>query len=554
MGKSIDKKIMAVLFLPLAFFSFNEKSYACDIDNLKHKIDQIKTKIVCNIDVDIKTCKSILSPTSVALDDIHYNTDLFINSCHRDNFYLLSPIPIAVRNLITSFENSTHHYVTSVEDFYRHTSLHRKRVKALGMELLRQNPEVFSGVRPEQLRIALDAHDMGKISPNAKYVDGRPFYKVLFQEGYGKQINRDVVNQLNNHDQRYMQEAFKKAGLAKSPDHTSAHRARVQDIRHKIARIEKIADLVDRGMSPVAQEEFGRPMQRAGVFLDNPQDRQLARSLETNYQNIIDGLEYKRPDAIEKKSIRAQMILNERFSSSLQSHGPHGLSVRAVANRAWTSSKKGFSGFLKALSSKNAIRGFLALDALALYFGDMDSMSCTMTPGYHDWHKDPYCKPVKDITPKIIEFLNEPWEYQKHLALTQDHTCKVIESIYEEIKTPLNIIDCQKNSRVFEVYENQQIKIDHINSGTRNIKFKNFNKTVFNASLGKFKSASLNNDGDIQKACFNQNQGRGLRYTKCYKKDHLSIFPNTLEQIKEKITSFNYKTTQAFQSECEISQ
>lgn len=191
-------------------------------------------------------------------------------------------------------------FVTSIEDFYEHTSLHRERVKALGVELFKSHPELFSGLKLEQVIGVLEAHDLAKASSGSIAPDGRPFYRTLYEEGYGKKLDRTIVDALNKKDKEFMEAAYRFYGIDKDPE-----------LLAKISRIEKIADFVDRGMSPVSVEEFGRAMDKASTFMSVEEDKALARELEEKYQKVISKLNYKKLTLDQRKAVRGQLSLLE---------------------------------------------------------------------------------------------------------------------------------------------------------------------------------------------------------------------------------------------------
>lgn len=177
-------------------------------------------------------------------------------------------------------------FVSSVEDFYEHTRLHRERVKLLGVELFKSHPDLFNGLTLEQVQGVLSMHDEAKVTT---------FYRVLY-ENYGGPVEKSIVDALNAKDKEFMDQALKKFGIEKE-----------SDLLLKMSRIEKIADMVDRGMSPVTPEEFGRPMKKASEFIGGILDRQLALDLESRYQSIVGNLKYRKPDALRRQAIAHQL-------------------------------------------------------------------------------------------------------------------------------------------------------------------------------------------------------------------------------------------------------
>lgn len=188
--------------------------------------------------------------------------------------------------LIASAISADRIFVTSVEDFFEHTRLHRERVKVLGVELFKSHPNLFYGLTLEQVQGVLSAHDEAKVTT---------FYRVLY-ENYGGPVDKSIVDALNAKDKEFMDAALKRFGIDNDPE-----------LLTKMNRIEKIADMVDRGMSEVTPEEFGRPMKRASEFMGGILDRQLAIELENKYQSVVSGFNYKKPDAVRKQAITHQL-------------------------------------------------------------------------------------------------------------------------------------------------------------------------------------------------------------------------------------------------------
>jgi hypothetical protein len=198
------------------------------------------------------------------------------------------------------FAQSDAGFVSNVEEFYEHTSLHRERVKKLGVELFKTHPELFAGLNLEQVTGVLEAHDLAKASSASIAPDGRPFYRTLYADGYGKKLDRTIVDALNLKDKEFMEQALKFYGLDKDPE-----------LLAKISRIEKIADFVDRGMSPVSVEEFGRAMDKASDFMNSEDDKILARELEQRYEKVIGRLGYKKLTPVQRQAVKEQLNLLE---------------------------------------------------------------------------------------------------------------------------------------------------------------------------------------------------------------------------------------------------
>ena len=66
-----------------------------------------------------------------------------------------------------------------------------------------------------------------------------------------------------------------------------------------LKRLEFIFDTVDRGLDPVAEEEFGRKMKTFTQFARNPslEDIELATHLESNYDKFADEASFEKVKA-----------------------------------------------------------------------------------------------------------------------------------------------------------------------------------------------------------------------------------------------------------------
>ncbi len=78
--------------------------------------------------------------------------------------------------------------IRNLEDFYRHTTLHKKRVVALGLYLYDKRPDLFEGLDRELLKKALLSHDNAKVLPEFTDKKGRTFYRALYEDGLGRKI------------------------------------------------------------------------------------------------------------------------------------------------------------------------------------------------------------------------------------------------------------------------------------------------------------------------------------------------------------------------------
>ncbi len=66
-----------------------------------------------------------------------------------------------------------------------------------------------------------------------------------------------------------------------------------EEQRRLLGIIEKIADQVDRGESPVSAEEFNKRMTPASQWLKNEEEIRMARALEEGYTEFVRGLSFE---------------------------------------------------------------------------------------------------------------------------------------------------------------------------------------------------------------------------------------------------------------------
>lgn len=176
-----------------------------------------------------------------------------------------------------------------ITDFKTHIELHRTRVLRLGMALGKKE---FPEINPRILESFLKLHDSSKTLSAPKqlnsfgYTHSRPPLERLF-EFYGKKAKtsdqnlqlQSVINDINSIDDQMGQRYLAPLGLDSA------------SIRN-IYIIEKIADLVDRSLDPLAQEEFGHQMVLASEYLQDPYLSSLSMWLEEHYRQITVNLNF----------------------------------------------------------------------------------------------------------------------------------------------------------------------------------------------------------------------------------------------------------------------
>ena len=191
-------------------------------------------------------------------------------------------------------------YVHSLDEYVIYMESHIQRQVIIGMDIQKRFTE-FGDVDPKILEQYLSLHDQSKIKGWEKQGSlARRLYHF-----YGRvptlspeeiPAYKKSVADLNESDDRVSGEF-----LAKLPS----------AIAIKLKRIEKIADQIDRVMSPVSPEEWGRFMSPASLdltWMPDPKDRKIALYYE---RPVLD----KDGNLIRTKSGRP--ILNRSFYNSL---------------------------------------------------------------------------------------------------------------------------------------------------------------------------------------------------------------------------------------------
>ena len=199
-------------------------------------------------------------------------------------------------------------YVNSVVDLVAHMHAHIDRTLALSEYLFEHHAAAFGFDSADRnlVKDLIHLHDQSKVNSSKLFQqkfyrpqpDSRTIPERLF-EVYGRQDllsqRNAVVRDLNAIDQRVAQVYFERKGLLGADGEPNA-KAR------SLLRFEKIVDLVDRGMDPVAREEFGRPLLRASEYLTDATDRKLAAQLEA-YYSLLTRRPLRVPNCVGSREI-----------------------------------------------------------------------------------------------------------------------------------------------------------------------------------------------------------------------------------------------------------
>lgn len=175
-------------------------------------------------------------------------------------------------------------------EFQHHIQLHQKRVVKLGLALAQAH---FPRLNTPLLEPFLTLHDHSKTltAPEAlaQFAYGHPEAPArrLFEfYGWNPLDDSDTrrllqtVNDINAIDDEVRLEFFKQ------------HPEISWGTQDDFYTIERVADLVDRSLDPIAAEEFGHPMVLASDFVQDPYIASLAMWLEKHYREFTKNLSF----------------------------------------------------------------------------------------------------------------------------------------------------------------------------------------------------------------------------------------------------------------------
>lgn len=199
---------------------------------------------------------------------------------------------------LSSFQ-SNERYVTSLNDFYQHTYLHRKRVMILGQRLLNQFTNDFPQLNSDLLNSFLSIHDEAKLDLETANTHQGSLLEALYRF-YGRGVDslskrekrelKELVTLLNDLDNQICRQFFIDNDLV-------LKNGTLSEAAIQLLRIEKIVDSVDRGMNQVSIEEFNRSMTPASQLFHD-KDAEMASDLERIYHHLLAGLLKPQPELL----------------------------------------------------------------------------------------------------------------------------------------------------------------------------------------------------------------------------------------------------------------
>jgi hypothetical protein len=179
-------------------------------------------------------------------------------------------------------------FVAQIADFHRHIELHRERVVQLGLCLAQAK---FPDLTLADIESFLRLHDSSKTMTSPMSLqryqyenEVSPVHRLF--GFYGKPNDseeeriqlKNTVSDINELDQRVANEFF-----SERPDLS-------HETVQKYFLIERIADVVDRSLDPVASEEFHQKLTPASQFFQSTDKVELSHWLEERYHMITEGL------------------------------------------------------------------------------------------------------------------------------------------------------------------------------------------------------------------------------------------------------------------------
>lgn len=180
---------------------------------------------------------------------------------------------------------SADNHKMTVEEFKKFTQMHQRRVHNLGQYLFHEFKSQFNHVNFDLVSEFLALHDQAKTSTNT---DGIQQIELLYQffgvnkselpENEKFQI-LSTINHINYLDAQKALQFFNEKNLIKSNGELSAS-------AESLLLIEKISDMVDRGLCKTAATEFNRKLTPASQILTDAPSL-YAKFLEDHYQQII---------------------------------------------------------------------------------------------------------------------------------------------------------------------------------------------------------------------------------------------------------------------------
>jgi hypothetical protein len=180
--------------------------------------------------------------------------------------------------------------VRTFSEFQHHIQLHRERVVKLGIALAKSH---FPHLNLRQVETFLWLHDHSKTLNTAAKLKAfnyehpqMPAHRLFEFYGRTPETQADtlklisIVNDINAIDEEVSSNFFK------------LNRDLSWGTQDDFFTIEKVADLVDRSLDPMAAEEFGHPMILASSYVQDAYLATLSMWLESQFEQITKDLRF----------------------------------------------------------------------------------------------------------------------------------------------------------------------------------------------------------------------------------------------------------------------
>lgn len=198
------------------------------------------------------------------------------------------------------FQGSLHakedyEYVKSPEEYRWHMELHQVRVLIVALYILKNFPEEFPEIQPQDIVEAFALHDILKIITLPEHLalfkihkQSEHFANLLF-EYYGK--NKD---DLEPDDKERAIATFQSMNRYEKTIKKVALQLRGKK-RVRINRLEHLADVIEREFDPVSNEELGGESKSARLFLRHQRDKALYDKIgmtQKRYNKIVSDFDF----------------------------------------------------------------------------------------------------------------------------------------------------------------------------------------------------------------------------------------------------------------------
>lgn len=426
--------LLAILFLlPLSSWADECLENWVNTDNM---IEELKTEVYC-ANTSLAECLNYITGDpfppidlgQIVVQETHcYDPTFIIPTSSVPVAIHLADEVIALRDRMLG-RVTYREFVNSVEDFYHHTQLHRQRVTRLAMAAYDNYPHLFEGIDRTTMREAIRAHDTAKVLSTVQDSAGRPFYRALYENGYGQYVPRDYAAELNKFDEHFMEKRLRELGLGIHDTMDNATKQQIKLKRDRISDLEKLVDLIDRIYSKVSPEEFGRKMYPLGENFNNPYYQQIVNFLEKNYRNITRDLDYKPLTKLQRTKIAAKLRAGELYAS-ITFRGNKTLAANALRSLIFMPVRKVVRGLSFLAEATRLARILPMVDAPLLFFAEMDRLGCSEL-GMHSWTKeDGACVPAPGLSEEFLNFLDLSPSDQRLVLWGIPRQCQVLKETH----------------------------------------------------------------------------------------------------------------------------